>query len=247
MRSGSRSRRASEHISRTADQRPSLRVLLQARQLLWSFSVPSLDRAVNASRRRSAIGENASAFRARPSHPLHPKRARRRSRHIAAAARYADRMAALDPEHVRRRVSSVDTSTSRAGMVREAIAALTHARSSRQTAPTRWRCSRTPTSSPVTTSEPVCGDQAIALDPMTPLFQSMPGFCAYVTSQSETAISITGDSSRLDALNPMARFALPYMLAEAGQLRELRASPIRQDDVGGNGRRSADVRARVCV
>jgi len=139
----------------------------------------------------------------------------------------------------------LDTSTSRAGMSARPLAALTHARELAPNSADTLACSRTPTSAVTTSEARSAADQAIALDPMTRCFRAC---CFARTSRAsrKRRFHSTGiRRARCAESHGAFRFAVHVARPPT---RGAAASPISEDDVGGNGRRSADVsRSRMRV
>ena len=192
---------------------------LQARQAMWMFTLESLDRAEHLIRdAQRLIGENARLLSALGVVHLHyletgqvdPKP------HLEAAGVCASRLAALDPDSFE--LHSLRGSLHfKRGEIREAIQSLVRARELE------------PNNSDV---PPVLcyaylmagmderarelANAAVRLDPLTPLFQCMPGFCEVMAGRPSLAIPYYKRFLEMDPANPAAHCFLAWTLAEAG-------------------------------
>ncbi len=196
---------------------------LQARQSMWTFTVPSLDRAAQLLTAALArIGENARLVAALGTVHLNYLESGQGNpaEHLAAAERATERLAVIDPDsfglHFIRGALQW-----RRGHVREAIASLSHARE------------LDPNSSDVLAYLCYChllaghDDRAgecaaviVDLDPLTPIFQCMPGFCRVMGGDARAALSSYRRFLELDPMNPLALLFMAWVLVEANQLAE---------------------------
>ena len=196
---------------------------LQARQLMWTFTAPSLDRAVQLlTAALERIGENARLVAALGTVHLNYLESGQGNpvEHVAAAERAADRLAAIDPDsfglHFIRGALEW-----RRGHIREAIASFSRARE------------LDPNSSDVLAYLCYClllaghDDRArdcaaagIDLDPLTPIFQCMPGFCRMMAGDAPSALPSYRRFLELDPMNPLALLFMAWVLAEANEASE---------------------------
>ena len=193
---------------------------LQARQSMWIFTVPSLDHAhqllTNA---QGLVGTNARLIAALgvvhlnyletgQVDPVH---------HLAAADACVRELAAIDADSFNLTYLRGWIQLKR-GETREAVASLSHARELE------------PNSSDVMAT--LCyalilsgqderarevADAGIELDPLTPLFQCMPGFCEVVAGRPRAAIPPYRRFFEMDSSNPVAHFFLGWVLSEANE------------------------------
>lgn len=196
---------------------------LQARQSMWTFTVPSLDRAVQLlTAALSRIGENARLVAALGIVHLNYLESGQGSpaEHLGAAERAAERLAVIDPDsfglHFIR--GALDW---RRGYTREAIASFSRARE------------LDPNSSDVLAylcychllaghddraSE--CAAATVDLDPLTPIFQCMPGFCRVMAGDAASALPNYRRFLELDPMNPLALLFMAWVLLESNALAE---------------------------
>ena len=196
---------------------------LQARQAMWTFSVPSL--LHGASLLESAIdriGENALLLGALghahimmvetgdPSAPTH----------LVEARRCADRARALAPDSFEARWLA-GLLHFRHGEIREAIDEFGLARRAQ------------PNNADIACLQSYmyilagrddearqAADDAIAIDPLTPLLQCMPGFCEWSRGRLDAAEPFYRRYMAMDPLNPSARQFLLQLLAHQGRSAE---------------------------
>jgi len=196
---------------------------LQARQSMWTFTVPSLDRAVQLLTSALArIGENARLVAALGTVHLNYLESGQGNpaEHLAAAERAADRLAAIDPDSFGLRFIRGALEWRR-GHIREAIASFSRARE------------LDPNSSDVLAylcychllaghddraSE--CAATCVDLDPLTPIFQCMPGFCRVMAGDAPSALPHYRRFLELDPMNPLALLFMAWVLVESNALTE---------------------------
>jgi serine/threonine protein kinase/tetratricopeptide (TPR) repeat protein len=197
---------------------------LQARQALWTFTVPSMERA-----RR--LVENALALVGDNPRLLATLGAIRNfyletgdgdlSEHLAAAEQCARRLGDLEPDsaavfwlrgsiHLRR------------GEIRESIEVLERAyalepNNADVVLVLAYAC----TISGRDARARHWADEAILLDPLTPLLQCMPGFCEHVQGRSTEALPYYRKFIAMDPMNPAAHFFLLSILLHTGDTDEI--------------------------
>jgi serine/threonine-protein kinase len=196
---------------------------LQARQLMWTFTVESLDRACRILENAlAAVGENARLIGTLGHAHLHYLETGDpgAKQHIAEAERCAERLAAIDGDSILLHSLRGQIHYQR-GEIREAIVAFERARAldpndanvacylalqylmAGRDAPAR-----------------VAADAAASLDPLTPLFQCMPGFCESCAGHADAAVPYYRRFLEMDPANPAAHLYLLWTLAHAGQTAE---------------------------
>jgi len=190
---------------------------LQARQAIWTFDPNLLDGAltlIGAARART--GENPRLLAAEALTHLsfietgHDDAVP----HLQAVARCADRLAALEPDSYSRYAVAGQLDWRR-GHIREAISSLSRALELEPSA------------------GDVCvylayayllagqdararevADRLIEIDPLTPLFQVMPGFCETMAGHPEAAVPYYRRFAQIESTNPIAQFFHLVTLAE---------------------------------
>jgi len=196
---------------------------LQARQLMWTFTVESLDRSRRILENALAnIGENARLIGTLGHAHLHYLETGDpgAEQHIAEAERCAERLAAIDGDCVLLHSLRGQIHYQR-GEIRESVASFERARAldpndanvacylamqyllAGRDAPAR-----------------AAADAAVSLDPLTPLFQCMPGFCESCAGHADAAIPHYRRFLEMDPSNPAAHLFLMWTLALAGQTKE---------------------------
>lgn len=196
---------------------------LQARQSMWTFTVPALDRALRLlGAAQSRIGDNARVIASLGGVHLNYIETGQvdSARHLAAADECATKLATLDPDSFNLHYLRGWLQW-RSGHIRESILSLSRARDLE------------PNSSDVLIllayanilagrDEPAreCADAAVRLDPLTPLFQCMPGFCEIVAGRPGAAVAGYRYFLEVDPANPIAHLFLTWALCESGQHAE---------------------------
>lgn len=196
---------------------------LQARQSMWTFTVPSLDRALQLlNDAQSLVADNARLVAALGFVHMNYVETGQVDpvRHLQEADACLAKLSALEPDsfHIAFLRGWLHW---RRGEIREALSRLTRARDLE------------PNSSDVECL--LCyayilagqddrareaADAGVRLDPLTPLFQCMPGFCDMMGGRPDTAIAHYRRFFEMDPGNPAAHMFLTWSLAEAGQRTE---------------------------
>ena len=197
---------------------------LQARQLMWTFTVESLDRArIFLENALATIGDNARLIGTLGQVHLHYLETTQPAvaHHLAEAEQCATRLAALDRDSVL--LHSLRGSIHYLhGEIQEAIVSFERARAldpndanvacylalqyimAGRDAPARE-----------------AADAAVSLDPLTPLFQCMPGYCETAAGHPDAAVPHYRRFLEMEPSNPGAHLFLAWTLAMAGQTEEV--------------------------
>ena len=196
---------------------------LQAHQAMWTFTTGSLDRAYRLLNDALALtGDNVLLLSALGVlHVLYTEAGGADpARHLEAAEGCARRLEALDPDsfglHALRGVLRW-----RRGEIREAIASLSRAH--------ELQPNRPDVLAQLCYAHLLAGhderareaaDLLVRLDPLTPLFQCMPGFCEGMAGRFAAAVPHYRRFLEMDPSNPAAHLYLAWTLAEAGERAE---------------------------
>jgi eukaryotic-like serine/threonine-protein kinase len=196
---------------------------LLARQLIWTFSIPALERAQELLRNAEArIGRNPLLVAAEGQLHLSYIETGQAdgALHLAEAQRCAAALETLAPDSeascfLRGAVQW------RRGEIREAIASLTRAR---ELAPNNSDVGVYLCYSLILAGQASAAMDAarayVEIDPLTPLFQCMPGFCDIVAGRPALAIPAYRRFMELEPTNPIAQLFFVWALVQAGQLQE---------------------------
>ncbi len=196
---------------------------LQARQLMWTFTVSALNRAEELLRAATKrIGANALLVAAEGTVHLNFIETGQvdAAQHLASAEQCAERLATLSPDSFA--LHSLRGAVQwRRGEIREAIVSLSRAR---QLAPNSsdvaiYLCYALNLAGQVAAAKEL-SLEAVELDPLTPLFQCMPGFCDIVAGRPGDAIQPYRRFLEMDPTNPFAQLFLAWALVQAGQRSE---------------------------
>ena len=199
---------------------------LQARQSMWTFTVASLDRAYQLlTDAQARIGTNARLVAAvgvvhlnyletGQVDPVH---------HLAAADACVKTLATIDADSFNLAYLRGWVHLKR-GETREAVASLSHAR---ELEPNNSDVVATLCYALILAGQDErareVADAGVELDPLTPLFQCMPGFCEIVAGRPRAAIPAYRRFFEMDSSNPVAHFFLGWMLCEADERVEAEA------------------------
>lgn len=196
---------------------------LQARQLMWIFTVESLDRSRRILENALAnIGENALLIGTLGHAHLHYLETGQPAAeyHIVEAERCAQRLAAIDRDSVLLHSLRGQIHYQR-GEIREAIVAFERARAlDPNDANVACYLSLQYIMAGRDEDARVAADAAVSLDPLTPLFQCMPGFCETCAGHPDAAVPHYRRFLEMDPSNPAAHLFLMWTLALAGQTEE---------------------------
>jgi tetratricopeptide (TPR) repeat protein len=190
---------------------------------MWSFAEDSLDRAHRLLNDALALtGDNALLVSALGMlHILYTDAGvGDAARHIEAAEQYARRLESLAPDSVGLHALRGGLHWRR-GEIREAIASLTRAH---ELEPNRADVLANLCYAYLLAGQDdrarEAADLTVRLDPLTPLFQCMPGFCEAMAGRSQAAVPHYRRFLEMDPSNPAAYLYLAWTLAEAGETAE---------------------------
>src|SRR5262249_12841143 len=65
-----------------------------------------------------------------------------------------------------------------------------------------------------------CASSCVDLDPLTPIFQCMPGFCRVMAGDARSALPNYRRFLELDPMNPLALLFMAWVLIESNELTE---------------------------
>jgi TolB-like protein len=211
--------------SRAIEDIQAYETYLQAKQAMWSFTPESLERArklLEAARAR--IGENPRLVAALGTVHMHGTEAGFGDprTQLAAVEDCVRRLNEIDPESVSR-YALAGILHWRRGEIREAIATMSRALEIEPNSPDvvaylqyalllAGQDERARELSSV----------LILLDPLTPLFQTMPAFCDLMIGRAEAALPAYQRFVELDPANPIAQYFLLAAQAEAHDLGAMR-------------------------
>ena len=196
---------------------------LQARQAMWTLTVPSLDRALKLlTDAQAIIGANARLVAALGVVHLNYLETGQVDPiyHLNACDACVKQLSAIDSD-------SFDLAFLggqlhwRRGEIREAIADLQRAHGLE---PNNSEACITLAYTLILAGQDeqarAFADAGCLLDPLTPLFQCMPGFCEVVAGRARAALPFYRRFLELDSGNPVPRFFLAWSLSEANERAE---------------------------
>lgn len=216
--------------SRPIDDVKAYEYYLQARQLMYTFTIPSLDRAaalLEAARARA--GESISLLTAIGGVHLSYVETGQADllAHLQAADECADRIAAIDPDSFGHRMLRGWIAWKR-GHIREAIASLSRAHDIEpNNSDAAMFLSLTHLYAGQDDKAREFAHLALQLDPLTPLFQCMPGFCDVMAGRPAQGVAAYRRFCEMDPANPVAHSFLLWVLVEANHREEATAAADR--------------------
>ncbi|HEX6050996.1 MAG TPA: protein kinase, partial [Gemmatimonadaceae bacterium] len=202
---------------------------LQARQYMWTFTVESLDRARHFLEHALAtLGENARLVGTLGEvHLRYAEAGQQRPRdHLCEAERCAHRLAALDDESALLHSLRGQIHYLR-GEIREAIDAFERARALEPN-DANTACFLALMYGMAGRDAPAreAAETAASLDPLTPLFQCMPGVCEFFSGHPDTALVFYRRFREMDPANPFAHLFVAWTTAHTG--RRLEAATLAE-------------------
>ncbi len=203
--------------SRQIEDLKAYEAYLQARQAIWTFDPAALAGAlkwIDAARAR--IGENPRLLAAEALIHLGFIETGQddAAPHIQIVARCADRLAVLEPDSYSRYAVEGQLFWRR-GHVREAIASLSRALELEPSAGDA--CIYLAYAHLLAGQDGPAREAALRLveiDPLTPLFQVMPGFCDIMAGRSDEGVALYRRYAEIEPANPIAQYFLLAAIAE---------------------------------
>jgi TolB-like protein len=193
---------------------------LQARQLMWTFTVASLDRAQQLLNDAQAlVGPNARLIAALGMVHLNYVETGQvdPAPHLEAANACVSRLDELEPDSFNSHFLRGWLQWGR-GEIQDAIVSLSRAH---ELEPSNSDALMLLSYACILAGQDERAMEAaelgVKLDPLTPLFQCMPGFCHLFAGREAAAVGYYRKFYEMDPSNPAARLFLAWVLSEAGE------------------------------